>query len=218
MRKTMLIGTVLLASAVGLFRAIGQDASKQEEATTGTIKGVVDNTWIRRGAAIVYIKEAQGKFSPPKEKSLMDQQKLTFMPHILPILAGTTVKFPNNDTVRHNVFSPSRSARQFNLGLYPAGSTKDVTFQNVGIVPLLCNVHSEMSGFVVVLPNPYFAATDKEGNFTIENVPEGKYELTFWHEKLTPKTAKVPVVAGKTTKVTFKSLKRTRRYTVDLLK
>ena len=220
--------TALLALAttilLGLSVAAASDKQGKSEKvgekqpTTGTISGKVDSKWVRRTAAVVYVKEAPGEHAIPKKKLMMDQKRLTFIPHVLPVLKGSTVAFPNNDTVRHNVFAPARSAKQFNLGLYPAGSTKDVKFDKVGVVPLLCNVHSEMSGFVLVLQNPYFATTDKDGNFTIKNIPQGKYELRVWHDKLKSQHVAVPVVAGKTTKVTFKGLKRTRRYEVNLTK
>ncbi len=132
------------------------------------------------------------------------------------MLVGSTVEFPNSDTVRHNVYSPAESTKQFNLGVYPPKSTKDMKLEKVGVIPLLCNVHSEMSGYIAVLPNPYFAVTDKKGKFTIEGVPAGSYELTFWHEKLTPKTQAVSVTAGSAAEVTFSSLKRGDKYSVKL--
>ena len=100
---------------------------------------------------------------------------------MIAIQKGTVVDFPNSDAVRHNVFSPPGSALQFNLGTYPAGVVKDVLFDVAGETPLLCNVHSEMAGYVVSSENPYFAITGKDGNYTIEGVPPGKYTLKTWH-------------------------------------
>ncbi len=113
----------------------------------------------------------------------MDQKNLIFIPHILPILVGTTVDFPNSDNVRHNVFSPSK-AKKFNLGTYSAGVVRHVTFDTPGFYPLLCNVHAEMSAFVLVFENPYFAVSNKDGEFEIEDVPAGTYTLKTWHQKL----------------------------------
>lgn len=187
------------------------------EDKTGTIEGTVDNAAIRSDAAVVYIKEAKGDFPPPKEHPVMDQVKLTFTPKVLPVLVGTTVKCPNNDSVQHNIFSPTKSTKAFNLGLYPPGQSKDVVFSKPGVVPLLCNVHAEMSAFVVVLPNPYFAKTDKDGSFKIVNVPPGKYKLAFWHEKLKAKTIDVTVKADEAASAKFSDLEK-GKYSIDLVK
>ena len=184
---------------------------------TGTIEGSVDNPAIRSDAAVVYIKEAKGDFPPPKEPALMDQMKLTFTPKVLPVLAGTTVKCPNNDSVQHNIFSPTKSAKAFNLGLYPPGQTKDIVLSKPGVVPLLCNVHAEMSAFIVVLPNPYFAKTDKDGSFKIVNVPPGKYKLAIWHEKLKAKTIDVTVKADEAATAKFSDLEK-GKYSIELVK
>lgn len=201
-----------------------KNRSKAEDqaANKGTIQGKVDSPWVRRSPArvepspaVVYLKDVPGKFPPPKKNPVMDQQGMRFTPHVLPVLVGSTVDFPNNDTVHHNVLSPSYSAQQFNLGMYPAGQSKQVTCKRVGVVPVLCNVHVEMSAFILVLPNPYFAVTDKQGNFTIKDVPAGTYTLTFWHERLRSKARKVPVKAGKTVRETFRKLKK-GHYNVDL--
>ncbi len=89
--------------------------------------------------------------------------------------------------------------------------TKKRTFKKVGAVQLLCNVHAEMSAFIIICQNPYFAVTDKKtASGTIKNAPPGTYALTFWHERLRPKTAKVTVRPGETTKVTFSKLSRKR--------
>lgn len=98
---------------------------------------------------------------------------------------------------------------QFNLGTYPAGVIKEVKFDVVGETPLLCNVHSEMAGYVVSFENPYFAITDKDGNYAIEGIPPGKYTLKTWHEKLKEVSQAITVEAGKATDVNF-DLKRRR--------
>ena len=136
----------------------------------------------------------------------MDQKDLTFRPHILPIPVGTTVSFPNNDKVDHNVFSMSRT-QKFNLGSYKPGESKTVRFDKPGIVELRCDVHAEMLAYVAVMKNPYFAVTDAKGRFTIpdpallqkrglENVPElpaGKYFVKAWHAKVKTKRQSVQV-------------------------
>jgi len=176
---------------------------------TGSIKGVVKTPWVKRYEALVYVDRVEGKtFPPPKEKVFMGQKNLVFKPHILPVLKGTTVDFTNDDTVVHNVFAPPGAAKQFNLGTYGVGVTKTETFDALGEVPLLCNVHAEMAGFVIVLQNPYYALTDKSGNFEIKGVPPGTYKLKVWHEKLQESVQDVTVEAGKSAAVEFGGLKK----------
>jgi plastocyanin len=172
----------------------------------GTIKGVVDSPYVKRYPALVYIDHVNGKFPPPKENPHMSQKGMVFRPHILPVLKGSTVDFTNDDTVAHNVFSPPGSATPFNLGIYGAGVKKSETFNHLGEVPLLCIIHPEMSAFVIVLQNPYYALTDNDGNFEIKNVPPGKYQLKTWDEKLKASIQPVTVAAGKTTTVEFKGM------------
>ncbi|MCF6148707.1 MAG: hypothetical protein E3K37_08605 [Candidatus Kuenenia sp.] len=177
----------------------------------GTITGVVTCKRSRTNAdAIVYIeKVGDNVFDPPDEHAVVDQLNLTYVPHVVAIQKGTVVDFPNSDAVRHNIFSPPTAAFQFNLGTYPPGVIKEVCFDVTGETPLLCNVHAEMSGFVVSLDNPYFAVTDDEGNYTIEGVPPGKYTLKTWHERLMSLSEEIVVEGGKTTTVNF-DLKRRR--------
>lgn len=176
---------------------------------TGTIKGVVKNPWVKRYEALVHVDRVEGKtFPPPKEAVFMSQKNLVFKPRILPVLKGTTVDFTNDDTVVHNVFAPPGSAKQFNLGTYGVGVTKTATFDELGEVPLLCNVHAEMLAYILVLQNPYFALTDKAGIFEIKGVPPGTYKLKVWHEKLQGAEQNVAVEAGKSTSVEFAGLKK----------
>jgi plastocyanin len=163
----------------------------------GTISGTVTCKRVRTPKdTIVFVEKVDGNFEPPAEHALMDQQNLVYLPHILPVVVGTGVDFPNSDTVRHNVFSPPGSAKVFNLGTYDIGVIKTVVFDTPGETPLLCNVHAEMSAFIVSMQNPYFALTDRKGTYTIKDVPPGKYTVTTWHEKLKSVSQEVEVKDG----------------------
>jgi len=115
---------------------------------------------------------------------------------------GTTVDFLNSDPVGHNVYWPSISGNKklaHNLGTWPKGERKSFEFNDVGAAGLLCNVHPEMNGYIVVSPTPYFAVTDKSGNYEIKNVPAGKYTLKTWSEDGKVTTQAVEVAAGAVT-------------------
>ncbi len=152
----------------------------------GTIEGTIKARVRRLNNIVVYIDKAglNTEFSPPEEHAVMDQKNLTFVPHVMPVLVGTTVDFLNSDDILHNVFSPDKMAGRFNLGTYSKGNKKSVTFIRPGDVVVLCNVHAEMEGYIVVVETPYFAVTDKTGKYTIPNVPAGTYTLKTWHKKL----------------------------------
>jgi plastocyanin len=113
----------------------------------------------------------------------ISQQGATFSPHVLPVLAGTTVEWPNNDSILHNVFSFSET-KPFDLGLYKSPEMGKVTFDKPGRVDVFCSIHCRMSCIVLVLQNPYFAAANDKGHYTIRDVPPGHYQLKAWHERL----------------------------------
>ena len=159
----------------------------------GDIKGTVKIGGDALNDAVIYIERIEGRtFSPPSKAAIMDQKDLTFVPHVLPVLVGTTVNFPNSDITRHSVFSPSQ-AKKFDFGTYSQGSIKSIVFDKPGPVSLLCHVHPEMSAFIVVVETPYFAVSNENGYYKISNVPDGKYRLTVWHEWAKPKTQNVIV-------------------------
>ena len=120
---------------------------------SGDITGKVQCRRVRHsGDAVVYIeKVGSNNYEPPTEHGVVDQLNLVFIPHVLAVQKGTTIDFPNSDSVRHNVFSTPDCCNQFNLGTYDIGTSKPVTFNVSCEIPLLCNVHAEMSAFVVVL-------------------------------------------------------------------
>jgi len=139
-------------------------------------------------------------FPVPAEHPVIDQKGLLFQPHITVVLVGTTVDFLNSDKVAHNVFWPSvmqggKKLPGKNLGTWPQGEKRPFKFDQAGAAALLCNVHPEMSGYVVVSPTPYYAITDKSGNYKIENVPDGQYNVIAWHEGAKSQT-KATAVAG----------------------
>jgi plastocyanin len=152
-------------------------------ASAGTISGKVSGV---TGESVVYVEAIAGKtFPAPTDKPVIDQKGLMFTPHIVAVAQGTTVEFLNSDTVAHNVFWISVSGNKklgHNLGTWPKGEKRAFKFDNPGAIPLLCNVHPEMSGYVVVSPTPYFVVTDKSGSYKIDNVPDGSYTVTAWHE------------------------------------
>lgn len=176
----------------------------------GVITGKVQCRRVRHsGDAIVYIEKADdNSFDPPTEHGIVDQLNLVFVPHVIAVQKGTTIDFPNSDLVRHNVFSTPDCCNQFNLGTYDIGDSKPVSFNESCEIPLLCNVHSEMSAFVVVLDNPYFGVTEKDGSFRIDNVPSGTYKLKTWHERLRSVEQEVKVESGKAVEVSFLMKKR----------
>jgi plastocyanin len=137
-----------------------------------------------------------------QSRGVIAQTSERFEPHVLPVLTGSRVEFPNNDDVYHNVFSLS-SARTFDLGRYPKGSSKSVTFGRTGVVQIFCHIHADMSAVVLVLPNPFFIRPDSSGRYTIQNVPAGEYTIVGWHERTRPVSQRVRVVAGQSTNVDF---------------
>ena len=161
--------------------------------TAGEISGKVT---AGKGASVVYLEAVAGKtFPAPAQPLVMDQKSLLFQPHILVAPVGVTVEFLNSDKVQHNIFWPAITGNKklsHNMGTWPTGEKRDFKFDTPGIVPLLCNVHPEMSGYIIVTPTPFYAETDAAGSFKIANVPDGSYTVTAWHEGF--KTQSKPVV------------------------
>ncbi len=134
----------------------------------------------------VYIEKIPGKsFPAPAQHFTISQKWLMFQPPVLVIPAGSTVDFKNEDVEGHNVNWTSiggNKALAHNLGDWEPGQARSWTFKQTGIVPLLCRLHATMKSYLIVSPTPYFAVTDKSGNYTIQNVPAGTYRLVAWHE------------------------------------
>lgn len=119
----------------------------------------------------------------------IEQRDKTFLPHVLAIEAGTRVNFPNFDPIFHSAFS-NYNGEIFDIGLYPPGKSKSWRFHRAGVVRVFCNIHPTMSAVIVVLDTPFYAKTQKDGTFRIENVPEGDYRLRLFHERTTEERLK----------------------------
>ena len=154
---------------------------------------------------MVYVDTISGKtFPAPTQHPVIDQKGLVFQPHLTAVQVGTTVDFLNSDSVAHNVFWTSVGGNKklnHNLGTWPKGERKSFKFDTPGAVPILCNVHPEMSAYLVVVPTPYFATSDQAGNYKIENVPDGSYTVIAWHEGA--KNQSKPVSVSGDTKADF---------------
>jgi plastocyanin len=170
----------------------------------GTIEGQVrsHNSTLDLRNAVVWVEDVRGSLPAPNRVATIDQRNLRFVPHVLVVQVGTTVEFANSDPLAHNVFSIS-SAKRFNLGLYNHGDVRRVTFDRPGVVQLLCNVHQEMSGFIVVVPTPFYARPAADGSFRIENVPTGKHRLRCWHEVVGERAFEINVPEKGIVKVTL---------------
>lgn len=136
-------------------------------------------------------------------QTVLTQKDAMFKPHVLPVFVGTTVRWPNEDDLYHNVFSLSETC-PFDLGLYKGSPPeKAVPFAKPGRVDVFCSIHSHMHCIVLVLENPFFAATDNRNRYTIASVPPGTYRLKAWHERLPPQMKEITVPAHGDVKVDF---------------
>ena len=149
-------------------------------AQAGSITGKVDiSGQSNLENTVVYLENVGGSFSLPTKRPFMNHINLQFAPHVLAVMKGTTVDFPNSDPVLHSAFSISKS-NPFELGVYGQGHEKYATFRNPGVVELLCHIHSHMQAYLLILENPHFAVTAKDGSFVIHDVPDGTYQIKAW--------------------------------------
>jgi plastocyanin len=194
-RTTMFIKAALLMAGFGLIASEGFCA--------GSISGsVISDLHRNKGDVVVYLKGVKGPVI--HRNAVVEQHHLTFIPKVTAIPVGSTVTFTNHDKLYHNVFSESET-KKFNLDTYEHGKQKKVTFDKTGTVSVLCKVHPEMAAWVVVTENQYSAVSDKEGTFTIPNVPAGNYEVAIWSEKSKLQTpTRVTVEDGKTARLDVK--------------
>jgi plastocyanin len=169
-------------------------------ATVGSfdVVGTVHAGGRPKADAVVWLEPADGQATPPapKKKVVLDQRTSTFFPHVLAVQVGTTVDLPNNDRVFHNVFS-FHDGKKFDLGLYPVGTVKRVTFDHRGLSRIFCNIHPNMAAYVMAVESPYFGVSDSQGRFTIASVPPGAYTYHAWRAGAPAVTGTATLEAGK---------------------
>jgi plastocyanin len=180
-RLTRVVGTFVCLTAV--------------QVSGAELTGTVHVTGRPAEHAVVWL-EASGAPAVSVPKVVLDQRNLAFAPRVLVVRVGTTVEFPNNDKVFHNVFS-FRDGKKFDLGMYPKGSMKLITFDKPGLARLFCNIHPNMAAYVMAVDSPYFAVSNEDGTFTIAGVPTGTYTYHAWRAGGQPLTGSVSV-DGKT--------------------
>jgi len=169
----------------------------------GGISGSVHTRGVKNPTdVIVYVEKVEGQFQSPKATVPIDQIKRTYVPHVLAVLVGSEVEFRNSDNDLHNIHARQGGRKIFNFGIPFQQKVRKVLKQE-GIVTLLCDVHPEMSAFIVVTQNPFFAKVDDKGNYSIENVPPGTYTLKAWHEKAKAEGKEVKVSEGSNARVDF---------------
>ena len=169
---------------------------KIEGSLTGAMQ--IDGRAASGAFGLITLEPAEGKWKPRTPKRLVvEQRKREFLPHLMAISVGSTVSFPNFDTVFHNVFSTSPLGA-FDLGLYKAGEARELTFQKEGILRLGCNLHANMSAYIAVVAAPAYVVTDDTGHFEFKHLAPGRYKLKAWSERSkAPITQDITIKPGK---------------------
>ncbi len=146
----------------------------------------------------IQVKNPPAKTYPtPTTPVIIDQKGCRYEPHVVGVMVGQTLKFKNSDGVLHNVHGQPTVNREFNVGMPPTVTESDKSFNKPEpIFPVKCDVHPWMKAYAAVMTHPYFAVTGKDGQFKIDNLPAGTYEIEAWHERLGTQTAQVTVTEG----------------------
>ncbi|NVB80305.1 MAG: methylamine utilization protein [Kofleriaceae bacterium] len=193
----------LLALALCTLQRGDVDSAEVDGSVEGTVSVTKDGKAVSAGGTVVvYLRDVARTSRDEKRKSVIRQHDLQFSPRVTVVVRGTTVEFPNDDKVFHNVFSASRAAR-FDLGLYRSGGVKSVELKREGVVDVFCNIHPEMSSRVLVVPTHHFAIADASGKFRIDGVPPGTYPVVAWHANGGEASGTVSVAAGRTATISL---------------
>lgn len=145
---------------------------------------------------VVWLEAGSRAAAAPPKKIVLDQRQLQFKPHVLAVTVGAKVEMPNSDRVFHNVFS-FHDGKRFDLGLYPVGTARTVTFDRAGLSRIFCNIHPNMAAYVLAVDSAHFAVTDTKGEFDIQNVPAGSHTYHAWRPGGDTTTGTIVVEPGR---------------------
>lgn len=189
-----------LLLGVLIFALTALPLSTLAASTFGVSGRVTDTDGKGVAEAVVFVQAPLPAEAAGSRMASMDQIDKTFVPGLLPVMVGTSVRFPNHDQIHHHVYSFSRT-KTFELPLYKGEDAPPVLFDKLGVVKVGCNIHDWMSGIILVLPTPWFAVTDAGGHFALTDLPHGQYTLAAWHaqSKGKPEDTEQPVQVGPTT-------------------
>lgn len=193
MKNIVRISLVVLLLIGGVSAADAMPGAKPDEISTatgpgGTIAGTLSSVWLRKYSMIVYLEGEEGLSTPLEEKLILNQKNKMFVPHVMAVPQGTTIHYVNHDDVKHNVYFIAPDETILNLGTGAEDWSREVTMDQVGVYAHRCNVHDEMSAYIVVFGHPHFeliekGAAKKSAEFRLDGVPAGTYQLRVWCEK-----------------------------------
>ena len=189
------------ACLIALFVSCSFVAAAAAPAAVGPLRGVASVDGRAQANVVVWLEDGPAGTRPDPQQPVMDQRNLQFFPQVLAVRVGTTVRFPNDDRVFHNVFS-FKDGKQFDLGLYPVGAVKYVRFDQPGVSRLFCNIHPKMAAYIVAVDSSFFATTDERGAFHID-APHGTYTYYAWRAGGEVLTGTVTVGSGAALGITW---------------
>ncbi|HSS01940.1 MAG TPA: hypothetical protein VLM79_33005 [Kofleriaceae bacterium] len=220
-RAEMIAGAKTLAPVAGVFRAGapvrvtttlkqlndtgaqprmvgGSDTDEPERRLlAGSLHGAIKiDGKAPSGLGVVMLWPERGGKKRVAKQRIIEQRSKTFAPHVMAVPVGSTVSFPNFDPIYHNVFSLSK-AKPFDLGMYKNGETREVKLDKPGIVRLGCNLHANMSAYLIVVDAPHYVVVDNDGTYSFKSLAPGKYKVQAWNEQSgEPLVSTVVIKAG----------------------
>jgi plastocyanin len=177
----------------------------KEHPTPVTAEDILTGAGDSLANVIVYVSDGlSGRtFNPPDQPAVLEQKGCMYRPHVIALQAGQKLEVRNEDKTTHNIHPIPANNREWNKMQPPAVPFEESFAREEIAIPVKCNVHPWMRGYIAVFKHPYFAVTDKNGSFELKDLPPGSYTITAWHEKLGTKSQKVTVSAGQAGKLEF---------------